>query len=143
MAITNPTDTLTHIMAEISRHRRKRSNALLADAGIHAGQDVLLYHLWVEDGQLVSSLVEKMNVKPATVSTMVDRMVAIDLVKKRKGTIDKRTARIFLTAKGREAIKEIEEVWDATEEQATKGLSVIEKFMLKRLLNRVLLNVSQ
>lgn len=143
MAITNPADTVTHIMAEISRLRRKKSNALLSDLNIHAGQDVLLYHLWIEDAQLVSSLVEKMNVKAATVSTMVDRMIAMGLVEKRKGTIDKRTARIFITTKGREAIKEIEDVWDATEEQATKGLSVIEKFMLKRLLNRVLLNVSQ
>jgi len=139
----NPEESLGYLLIQIGKQRRTKSNALLADTKIHAGQDMLLYYLGLEDGQTISALAEKMAVQPATVSTMVDRMVATGYLEKIKGTIDKRRARIFITDKGREAFNVVADAWNEVENQTTKGLSVIEKFMLKRLLDRVLTNLNQ
>ncbi len=138
----NTEDSLGYLLIQIGKQRRTKSNALLSEHGIHAGQDLLLYYLNQEDGQTVSALAEKMNVQPATISNMIDRMVAVELLEKVKGKIDKRTARVYLTYKGREAFNHVADAWNTIEDKSTKGLSVIEKFMLKRLLNTVSKNLS-
>ena len=138
----NTEDSLGYLLIQISKQRRTKSNALLVEHGIHSGQDLLLYHLNHDDGQTVSTLADKMNVQPATISNMIDRMVAVGLVEKIKGTIDKRTARVYLTDKGKQAFANVADVWNTIEDKSTKGLSVIEKFMLKRLLNTVSKNLS-
>jgi DNA-binding MarR family transcriptional regulator len=138
----DPNDSVGFLLMQIGKHSRTHSNALLAQANIHSGQDLLLYHLSEEDGQSVTILSTKMKVKPATISNMVDRMAASGLVHRRKGAVDKRTAKVFLTEEGKLTFKQIDEAWGVVEEKTTKGLSIIEKFMLKRLLNQVYNNLS-
>lgn len=138
----NAEDSLGNLLMQISKKRRAGTNTLLAGLNIHSGQDMLLYYLSMEDGQTLSSLVEKMDVQHATMSNMVDRMVASGLVEKIKGTIDKRVSRVFITEKGRKAFDTVADAWDTMEDRSTKGLSVIEKFMLKRFLDRILVNLS-
>lgn len=138
----DPNDSIGYLLMQIGKQRRTISNAMLAQSKLHSGQDLLLYYLDEEDGQTVTVLAQKMAVKPATASNMIDRMIAVGLLEKRKGSIDKRTARVFLTEQGRVAFKQIDEAWADVEEKTTKGLSIIEKFMLKRLLNQVYTNLS-
>ena len=127
---------------QIGKQHRTLSNALLSDANLHSGQDLLLFYLGEEDGQTVTTLAAKLAVKPATISNMIDRMVATGLIQRRKGTIYKRTARVFLTDAGKESYKRIDSAWDDVENKTTRGLSIIDKFMLKRLLNQVYSNLS-
>ena len=138
----DPNDSIGYLLMQIGKQRRTISNAMLAQSKLHSGQDLLLYYLDEEDGQTVTMLAQKMAVKAATASNMIDRMIAGGLLEKRKGSIDKRTARVFLTEQGRVAFKQIDEAWADVEEKTTKGLSIIEKFMLKRLLNQVYTNLS-
>lgn len=138
----DPNDSIGYLLMQIGKQRRTMSNALLNQQNLHSGQDLLLFYLGEEDGQTVSQLVNKLSVKPATVSNMVDRMAAEGLVERRKGTIDKRTARVFLTDKGRTVFSTIDKAWEDVEDKTTKGLSIIEKFMLKRLLYQVYTNLS-
>ena len=113
---------------------------MLAKHGIHAGQDVLLYYLSQKDGQTVSELVMNIYVQHATISNMINRMVASGLVTKVKDSHDMRVSRIFLTDKGKEALKKVEEVWYSLEEQTLEGLSTEEQIILRRLLQDVLKN---
>lgn len=138
----NPEDSLSYLFTQIGKHHRTKSNALLNNTGIHAGQEMLLYQLIQEDGQTITGLAKVLFVKPATLSNMADRMLANGLVEKRAGTIDKRKTRLFITDKGREAYKTVSDAWDSIESKTTRGLSVLDKFMLKRLLDRVLNNLS-
>ncbi|UPT67996.1 MAG: MarR family winged helix-turn-helix transcriptional regulator [Sphingobacteriales bacterium JAD_PAG50586_3] len=131
----DPNDSIGYLLMQIGKQRRTMSNALLNQQKLHSGQDLMLYHLMEEDGQTASALAAKLEVKAATISNMVDRMTAEGLLERRKGTIDKRTARVFLTAKGRSVFSSIDKAWEEVEDKTTKGLSIIEKFMLKRLLH--------
>ena len=113
---------------------------MLVKYGIHAGQDVLLYYLSLEDGQTVSQLVADINVQHATISNMINRMVANNLVKKVKDKKDARVSRIFLTEKGEEAVVKLKKVWQILESQTLDGLSEEEVIVLKRLLKKMLTN---
>ena len=113
---------------------------MLAKYGIHAGQDVLLYYLESQDGEPVSKLLENLCVQPATISNMINRMAANDLIQKVKDETDLRVTRIFLTEKGKEAAVQVRQVWRELEFQTIAGFSEDDKQLLKNLLKKVLSN---
>jgi DNA-binding MarR family transcriptional regulator len=129
---------ISNLLVEICKQRRNLSNALLADAGVHGGQDILLYQLSTRDGQTISELVEKMCIQYATLSTMATRMEAKGLVKREKDGADQRVSRLFLTEMGREAFHEVASVWRQMERRLSRDLSEAEQQTLKRLLEKVL-----
>lgn len=133
--------SITNILVQISKLHRNKSNTLFAEAGIYAGQDLLLYFLSEEDGQTVSALVEKMCNQHATLFTMIERMEASGMVKKEKDASDKRISRIYLTDKGRMAFQEACKVWQAVEETAVKGLTEEQEHTLFQLLQKVQKNL--
>lgn len=135
-------DSISYLLVQICKHRRNKSNILLSEAGIHGGQDILLYYLSIEDGQTVSALVEKMCIQHATISTMIDRMEATGMVRKDKDTSDKRISRVFITDKGNEAYKHIARIWKEMEATTIKGLSQEQESSLYELLQLVLKNLS-
>ena len=134
--------SISHLLVQICKHRRNRSNVLLAEANIHGGQDILLYYLSIENGQTVSALVEKMCIQHSTISTMLERMEANRMIKKEKDGTDKRTSRVYLTKNGTEALKHISKIWKTMEATVTKGLSETQQNSLRVLLEQVLKNFS-
>lgn len=135
-------NSISNLLVQICKLRRNKSNILLSDAGIHGGQDILLYYLSIEDGQTVSALVEKMCIQHATISTMIDRMQASGMIKKVKDNIDKRTSRVFITEQGQQAYKQIAEIWKIMETTVIKGLDTNQQKTLNELLQIVLKNLS-
>jgi DNA-binding MarR family transcriptional regulator len=134
--------SISNLLVQICKHRRNKSNVLLAKANIHGGQDILLYYLSIEDGQTVSALVEKMCIQHATISTMLDRMEASGMIKKEKDATDKRTTRVYLTKIGMDALKHISKIWKTMEATVTKGLTETQKNSLQVLLEQVLKNLT-
>jgi len=134
------TDSIGYLFIKICKSRRNKANEMLVKHGIHAGQDVLLYYLSLEDGQTVSQLATDIQIQYATISNMINRMVANDLVKKIRDENDARVSRIFLTTKGKDAVIKLREVWQFLEGQTINGLTEDEIRLLKDLLKKVLTN---
>ena len=110
---------------------------LLASVGLYAGQDLLLHYLAMEDGQTVSALVDKMCNQHSTLFNMLDRMAAAGMVVKEKDADDKRTSRIYMTDKGREAYKNVMQTWQTLEADAVTGFTKQEEAVLRKLLQQV------
>ena len=134
-------DSIGILLTQICKYRRNRSNILLAETGIHTGQDILLYHLSIEDGQTVSSLVDKICIQHATIFNMIDRMEANGMIRKEKDSIDKRISRVYLTERGKEAMGEVAKTWKTMETITTKGLNNQQQSELSSLLQMVLNNL--
>jgi DNA-binding MarR family transcriptional regulator len=141
MKKTTQNNSIGNLLIQICKVRRNKSNSLLSEVGIHSGQDALLYYLSLEDGQTVSSLVEKLCIQQGTISSMIERMETFGVIKKEKDLVDKRTSRVFLTDKGKEALKKIGQVWSTMETATVKGLTVTEQDKLRELLIKVLVNL--
>ena len=132
---------ISNLLVQICKQRRNKSNALLADVGVHGGQDILLYYLSMKDGQTISELAEKMCIKFATISNMVNRMEVREIIRREKDGIDLRVTRLYLTGKGKSAYKLISEIWKQMESLLVKNLSLQEQEILKSLLTKILKNL--
>src|SRR5512138_1836424 len=77
------------------------STAGLAELGLQQGQDILLRHLWEEDGLPQATLVECLSVEPPTVTKMLARLERAGFVSRKKDPERPKQWRVYLTAKGR------------------------------------------
>ncbi|HEU4551645.1 MAG TPA: MarR family transcriptional regulator [Chitinophaga sp.] len=129
------------LFVEICKRRRNRKNEMLSAVNVYEGQDFLMYRLKLQDGQTMSELADKICIQQATMSTMIRRMEANGLVKKVTDPDDKRTSRIYLTAKGRATLELSGKIGLELDEQTVKGLSATERKTLDSLLQKVLKNL--
>lgn len=143
MEPNHPEPPLMALMARLMRQHHYNSHLSLRDQDVHPGQPPVLFELSRHDGLRQSELAAKMRVKPATVTVMLNRMVKNGHVERRPDPSDQRVWRVYLTEKGRAAVKEVREALDASEAYALQGVTPEEKMLLRRLLLHMFDNVKQ
>ncbi|WP_426450201.1 MarR family winged helix-turn-helix transcriptional regulator [Paenibacillus sp. S-38] len=136
-------DSIPFILARVMRLHRHRVQSMIQDYEVHPGQPPLLHHLAEQDGQRQSELADKLRVKPATLTVMINRMAKTGLLERRPDPQDQRISRVYLTEKGRlmqeavhQALREIEQVTMAR-------ISQEEKLLLRRLLLQMYENLQE
>jgi DNA-binding MarR family transcriptional regulator len=130
-------------MAGIMRQHHYNSHLMLKDQDIHPGQPPVLFELSRNDGLRQSELAERMRVKPATLTVMLNRMVKNGHVERRPDPFDQRVSRVFLTDKGRAAVDEVRAALHTSEEYVFEGITPEEKMLLRRLLLHMFDNVKK
>jgi DNA-binding MarR family transcriptional regulator len=95
-----PNHRLIYLL-NVAQRRLQRFAASRAEDGITPAQTGLLFVLGSEDGMLMGEAGAALDLGPAGISGLVDRMTAARLVERRADAADKRVWRIHLTAKGR------------------------------------------
>src|SRR4029078_3197347 len=68
------TETLRYHLAQLCKAHRGQAEALLSDIGLHTGQEILLMHMWLNDGCIQTELVDQLCVQPATITKSLDRL---------------------------------------------------------------------
>jgi DNA-binding MarR family transcriptional regulator len=76
--------------------------------GLTMPQLRLMYLLLLQDCRPVGELAEQMNVRPATVTGLTDRLVRQGLIERQADPEDRRVVRVALTPEGRRVVGEIE-----------------------------------
>src|SRR5664280_3596371 len=90
--------------AKLHMHLMMRS---LADSGTHPGQLMCLRVLTVNDGAAQRDLADMLHVARPTVTKMLQGMEKSGLVERRPDEADQRLTRVYLTASGRAAEKQM------------------------------------
>jgi DNA-binding MarR family transcriptional regulator len=98
--------------------------------------------LWTQDGRTQANLAEALGVEPPTVTKMLQRMEAADLVSRRPDVSDRRAIRVSLTPKGRRLRGRVEKLWAELEAQTVAGLSDRQLATLRNLLNALESNLT-
>jgi len=93
--------SLSRQISDVARLHRNRAASLLADIGLHAGQEKVLKALVVEDGRTMGDLAGALGVQAPTVTKMITRLASVGLLERRQGGGDGRQARVYLTLQGR------------------------------------------
>lgn len=109
----------------------------MATIGLHAGQAFVLIELWKKNGLRQADIAARLNLAAPTVSKMVKALVEINLVHVRKGEVDGRSTRVFLTEKGLAIRAEVETQWHELEEDTLENLSETERLVLFDLLGKL------
>jgi len=126
----------------LCKAHRQRMEEALNQLGLHVGQELLLLHLWKEDGVPQSQLAEAMGVDISTITKTVQRMERTGLLKRSQDAEDARISRVYLTEQGRALHEPVMEVWKASEVQLVQGLTETEQVLLRRLLLHLTTNLS-
>jgi mobile rSAM pair MarR family regulator len=119
---------------------------ILAEKNIDAfnwAQGRILYVLWRNDGVPISTLSRETGLATTTLTSMLDRMEAANLIVRDRGDRDRRKVLIYLT----EAARGLEREYNAVSEEISniyyKGFTKAEIAQLEGYLERVLKNVEE
>jgi len=136
---------ITQLMVSVSKSVRALLGIKLAEIGLNNGQDEAMLALDESNPVSVAVLAEKLSVRPPTVSKMLDRLVAKNLVDRVNDSTDARKTMVKITPTGLETQDRIRKVWaqvGADLSDFTRGeesqllmreLSGLQKHLTKRL----------
>ena len=134
--------TLDFLLAQVSRLHHYRAHELLDGLGLYRGQPPLLYTLWEQDGQTHGELAEKLQITPATITRMIQRMEKSGFVLRKPDADDQRVSRVYLTEAGRAVREQLQAVWDRMEIESFAGFNAEEQIVLRRFLIQIRDNLS-
>lgn len=103
----------------------------------HHGRAMVLRLLMREDGLSQRELAGLMRIQPPSLSEVLDKLVAEDLVRREQNPEDRRVSNIYLTDKARELVKEMREARAVAGEDLLQGLTEEEREHLAMLLEKL------
>ncbi|MGC8971573.1 MAG: MarR family winged helix-turn-helix transcriptional regulator [bacterium] len=125
-------ESLHLLLWQVIRQHFIRHHHLLGKIGLHKGQPPILSMLWEKDGLTQKEIAEKLRLKPSTVTAVLKRMEKAGLLKREPDPKDMRVSRVYLTKKGRDLKKDVEEIMKMLEEECFAGFTLEEKVLLRR-----------
>jgi len=128
-------ETLSYRLLKATKASRPAVWPVLAELGLHPGQDLLLSRLWQADGITQAELVAQIKVEPPTVTKALQRLERAGFLRREPGP--GRTRTIHRTEAGRALQEPVERAWRAADEQITAELSPAEVAHLAELLGRI------
>lgn len=129
--------TVGFALAKVCKAHRGNVGSLLAEVGLHVGQEMVLIELWQKDGLRGGELACRLGVEPPTVTKMLRRLENCGLVERRPDPADARSFRVCLTEAGRALEDPVTRSWGRAEERTLAGLTPDERRELGRLLTKV------
>lgn len=124
-------------LAKVCKAHRGNVGGLLAELGLHVGQDMVLIELWQSDGLRGGKLACRLGVEPPTVTKMLRRLEDSGLVGRRPDPDDARSFLVYLTEAGRALEGPVLRLWERAEEKTLAGLDATERREFGRLLTKV------
>lgn len=129
-------ETTGFALAKLCKAHRGNVGGMLAEFGLHVGQDMVLIELWQNDGLRGGELACRLGVEPPTVTKMLRRLEGCGLVERRPDPADARSFRVYLTDDGRALEGPVSGSWERAEEKTLAGLEPAERDELGRLLTK-------
>jgi DNA-binding MarR family transcriptional regulator len=136
-------DNLGSVLADVSRLMRRSFDARARDIGVTRPQWQVLSVLVRNEGINQGGLAEILEVEPITICRMVDRLQEAELVERRPDPADRRSWRLFLTAKAQDLLGHLRPLADDMLEQALDGVDPVDRGQLMATLDRIRLNLSR
>ena len=81
-----------------------RSKQLSKHVGLTGPQLLVMQNIQEQPGIMVREIAENINLSPATITNILDRLESRDLATRIRSTQDKRKVGVFLTERGKEAV---------------------------------------
>ena len=136
-------ENLAALLGDTSRLMRRSFDARARGIGVTRPQWRVLTTLLRNEGVNQGRLAELLDVEPITVCRMVDRLQEADLVERRADPADRRSWRLFLTAKAHELLAQLRPLAEALIDDALEGVSEADQTTLRATLERIRQNLSR
>ena len=136
-------DTIDFLLAQICHLHHHRAHELLEGIGLYRGQPPVLRALWEQEGLTHTELANRLDIAPATITKMLQRMEKAGFVQRRADLDDQRVSRVFLTEAGRAIQTELQGIFQKMEIETFNGFSQDEQKVLWQFLMQIRNNLIQ
>lgn len=126
---------------QVTKAHHDRARDVLSPLGLYNGQEQILLHLKLEDGQSQTALAEKLCIQPATLTKSLNRMEKLGLSQRMPHPYDHRITQVYMTERGQELCSSLNEVWQNLDKETFKVLTAEEQDILRNLLEKVRSNL--
>ena len=137
MKSSEPHKSLGFLLVELSRLMRRDFNARVAQLGLTQAQWRALAHLSRMEGCNHVTLADHLEVRPITLTRLVDRLVESGWVERLPDPHDRRAMRLHLTNKARPLIRVMEAKALETRGKAVQGIREEEYRILFNSLKKI------
>jgi DNA-binding MarR family transcriptional regulator len=127
-------EALDFLLAQVCRLHYVRAQELLDAIGIYRGQPPVLYVLHEQEGLTQSELAARLEVAPATVTKMLQRLERAGFVQRQIDREDQRVSRVYLTDAGRSIQADVVAALGRLAAETFGGFTIEERVILRRLL---------
>ena len=136
-------DTLSYLLRTVAMKYRHYAHDVLDKDRRGVSQDLVIYHLAQQKGLNQKDLVSKLNITPASVSSIVSQMESEGLLVRVQDKKDGRKFSLSLTEKGQSLVSHVIDSWLKIQEEITKGFTEDEKATFLHLLKQVEQNLDE
>ena len=143
MTISAKQETIDWLFVQVCRLHHIRTHTVMEEIGVYRGQPPVLFHLHDQDGLSHSELGQRLQVSPATITKMIQRMEKAGFVQRRPDLDDQRVSRVYLTDAGRAIQAEVMKRHRMIEAEAFADFSPEDEAAMRRLLSRMRENLKQ
>jgi len=133
----NHLESLDFLLANICHLHHSLAHRLFEAIGLYRGQPPVLLALWEQEGFTQIELAERLQIAPATVTKMLQRMEKAGFIQRKPDGIDQRVSRVYLAEAGRAIQSKVETVWKTMEAETFANLTLEEQALLRRLLLQI------
>ena len=133
-----------YLISRIHRMGGRLFDRMLSEADIDAfngAQGRILYVLWQEDGVSISEIAQRTGLANTTLTSMIDRLVEAELIRREAVPGDRRRQRIVLTEKARALKDDYERISQRMNDLYYVGFTEEEYAQLEGYLLRILSNL--
>ena len=102
---------------------QKKVFGKLSDTNLTIGQPKVLDYLAHHDGSIQKDIANGCQIDVATLTGLLSRMEEKDLIVRKMKEGNRRSSYVYLTEKGRQSLKVIQEAFDTSEKEALKGIN--------------------
>jgi DNA-binding MarR family transcriptional regulator len=132
MAQPQEPESLESLLAQICKLKHARVHTLWEELGLYRGQPRLLRALWEAEGLTHTELARRLDVQPATITKMINRMEKAGFVQRKQDAQDQRVSRVYLTETGGAIQKDVQQVWRTLEAEVFADFALEERVLLRR-----------
>lgn len=125
------------LMKQVMHLYVQRSMYLLREWDIHPAKAGMLWALKYSGGLSQKELAKKMGITPPSMTAMIKKMEAEQLIEKHQDEKDQRIARIWITEKGKKIADEMDIILKQLEQESFQNMSEEEVMLLRRLLLQI------
>jgi DNA-binding MarR family transcriptional regulator len=111
------------LVHDVSRLMRKEYDKRVRALDLTRSQWRVIAHLYRTEGVTQTELAEILEIEPATLARLIDRLEAAEWVERRPCEKDRRAKRLFLTDRPAAVIDQIFDISDDLEQDVFRGLS--------------------
>jgi len=142
MSCSDPEKSMGFLIYEVSRLMRRDFDNRVQPLGMTQIQWRAIAHIARQEGCNQATLADQLEVKPITLTRLVDRLVESGWVVRQPDPKDRRAVQLHLTEKSRPLLQTMQELSLQTRAEALQGISEEEFAVFFNTLKKIKLNLS-